>query len=158
MCLVVDFRYHSDRKPKVADRPFIVKKRLRKDRLADKYITPYQYTEVIFGMLYDNFRDFEEEIDRVIRGVDRTIDYGHHSFRYGTTIQDFIDRRYTIADRNTVWVYGVIPAGTRFYVGLYDDLVSEQIVYYQTLNDIKKAYGCKNLGKPRRLELDIDYS
>ena len=148
MCLYIDFDYHSDRKPKVADRPFVVKKRLRKMD-SGKYLTPYQGGMVEFGVLYEDYNDFEKEIDDVIDNNNfNTVDYGHHSFRYNTIILDFIDRRYTIADRDTVWVYGVIPQGARFYIGLHQDLVSDSIVYYKTLDDLKEAYGCTKLAKP----------
>ena len=146
MCLHINFDYHSGRKPKVADRPLVVKKRLSKNE--SKFYTPYQRTVVEFGRTYNNSFQFENDMIDVINSGQTIMSYGHHSFRYNTTINDFAFDRPTLINISMVWVYGVIPAGTRFYVGIDNDIVSESIVYYKTLDDLKEAYGCKKLGEP----------
>jgi len=156
MCLTINIALHtrinrSDpdwfRDPFVADRPLIIKKRVE---LRDgKYYSPYQGSLIKFAKILT--ATFSRS-----SYTNNGIEQGFHGFKFDATSADW-EGRYGISDRFIMHyaftietIYGVIPAGTKYYIGHNNEVVTESVIYFKTLEDLQKYYGVDTIGTPHK--------
>lgn len=159
MCLTIDKKRHHQRetgeftknRPKefVADRPLIIMKRVRFrriDAVRKQYRSPYYDTLIRLKQLYKctmNVR-FSEYNSEVYRSV---VERGFHGFLMSATVSDWYNRP-TLLKSNITTIYGVIPVGAKYYIGCNKEVVSNEVMYFETLQDIANHYNVEKLADP----------
>lgn len=128
----------------VAKQPLIVKKRVRRNQNdPNSFHSPYQYTPIRFGVtltanMYAKPGQFSSKVEE-----------GHHAFLYSATTLSWRDRP-SLTASGVVTIYGVIPAGARYYIGTSDEVVTDKIIYFRDLKSLRDHYGMTKVGKPVR--------
>lgn len=149
MCLRVDDIRHPLKeikkgvrtaKPFVADRPLIVKKRV-KTRFG--YYSPYMNTPIIFGIPQST------ALSITVGGYSgkTVVDQGFHAFCYNANYRSW-QYRPSLKGPGVGTIYGVIPVGAKYYIGTNDEVVCDKITYYKSLAAIRKAFGVAELAEP----------
>lgn len=162
MCLSIDrFRHVERRKHKdgatravsfKADRPLIIKKRVRctfirakGETVSDaKYTSPYWNTPIEFGKVLKTKMGY-------IKGYynGERIERGFHGFLYSAQPCNWVHRSMLRA-HDIVTIYGVIPQGARYYIGIDKEVVSESIIYFKSLHELRAYYGVNTIGEPHK--------
>lgn len=141
MCLYIDKKRHTKSGfkyvPHTAPKNLVVRKCAKK--YGFRYESPYQNTEILFGKLF-----------KTTMGVSGAlVERGFHSFTSNIQSKNDIRRsRTTLHSPDVEIIYGVIPAGAKFYMGLDNEVVSDQIIYFKTEADLLKHYKSDKLAKP----------
>ena len=150
MCLVVNCKYHKDKKmsPLVAKENILVYKYLGKWEYKNKisYLTPFRQEPVYFknGIAEQIVRRFGYETE--LYENFKVVSKGIHSTKTFKLEKNY--HRY----------YAVIPKGTKFYIGRDNDFVSKHLIIFENKDRMKefynnekvwetKAYICKYLEK-----------
>ena len=144
MCLYINTNHHQKKSgyysAKVADRPLVVKKIVH--NIDGQYFSPYQEVSISTNIIYEEPK-FHSKVTSCL------VEYGHHSFRTKITPPILKNMgRYSLTTENCKTIYGVIPVGAEYFIGDRHDIVSNKITYYNTLEEIRQAYGCKELASP----------
>jgi len=127
----------------VATQPLIVKKRVRRNHQnPNSFHSPYQYTPIKFGVKLTT--------DMQAGGIGgNRVEHGFHAYTYDATALSWSGRP-TLMGRDVVTIYGVIPAGARYYMGTDEEIVTDTIIYFRDLKSLRDHYGMKKVGKPVR--------
>ena len=119
----------------VAKRPLIVRKRMSIDRFTGNACTPYQRFPMKYGVRYTAKKAFD------IYGTYSTrIDGGGFHAVLSSATKDNC-RWLRHADATEKLVYGIIPKGTHFFLGVDNDIVSKSIILYANYSDLVDAHG-----------------
>ena len=116
-------------KPLIADRPLLVKKRVRLNDNGE-YKSPYQHTKIKFRVALST------ELDTSASSVDA----GFHCYLYSAGSSDWSERP-TLCGRSIVTIYGVIPLGAEYYIGDNKEVVTDQIMYFECQKAVADYYG-----------------
>ena len=143
MCLITSNFYHKKDKSNcvkclVAQEDILVYKCL--DYENGEYCTPYQYMTIAFtkGKYvykeiymakygYCGYKDASAEIN-----------VGIHS--YGTRAAAIATSKYFHLDNGTSMHYAIIPKGSNFYIGIDEDVVSNNLIVYREKRCFDKHY------------------
>ena len=141
MCLYVVDAFHPNRRsriPLVAKQPILVWKQL--DNCNDTHgYSPYRGTRWDYGK--------EKTVHRFTYGGGarrrdyRLVEGGLHAFTSVTAIR--------IPSGGNICP-AVIPVGARFWLGCYDEIVSDKMTVYRTVPDLFTALGITKFAKPIR--------
>ena len=142
MCLVISKFYHKkDKKHNVkclvAQEDILVYKCL--DCEDGEYCTPFQYMPIVFTKgkyVYD-----EANMDESVyceAGSFADIAVGIHA--YGTKDAAFATCRDFYGSNGTSMHYAVIPKGSNFYIGIDEDVVSNNLIVYRQKRCFDKYY------------------
>ena len=142
MCLTVDYIkmglksslvWRTD--ALVAKRSLIVRKRMSIDRFTGNACTPYQRFPMKYGVRYTAKKAWD------IYGTYGTrIDGGgFHAVLSSATKDNCRWLRYS--DPTEKLVYGIIPKGTHFFLGVDNDIVAKTIILYANYRDLVDAHG-----------------
>lgn len=155
MCLYVDEQRHNKnvigyRRSFVADRPLVIKKRVRTNVTNGGvivYLSPYYRSNVIqFGVSLKTTLGVRKSVYGSRRMV---VEQGFHGFLYSADASTWKNRG-TIDTPDSVTIYGVIPVGAKYYVGLDDEVVTDQIMYFKSVAAINKHYKVSKLAPSHR--------
>ena len=145
MCLTIDERIHTKRtskicrlndvyKPKAMPKWFVAKtnifcnKYLTKNNIGD-YVTPYQWRKVEFvngratiesDYEYHNVRMF---VSSGSYGNSYHVDAGVHA--------NIGEGDHGLSEK----FFAIIPKGTKYYIGYYDDIVAEKLIVFESEDD-----------------------
>ena len=126
MCLVVEKRIRK----KIAETDILVYKCLEKKN--GNYYTPFQNVNIFF----DNGKCVMEKIPNIVpKRVNgrREIEKGLHSFYKKTpanTLSAYFPR--------TEIYYAMIPKGSEYYIGINGEIVSNNLIVFETQKDYQK--------------------
>lgn len=142
MCLIVSKFYHKKDKNHsikclVAQEDILVYKCL--DCGDGEYWTPYQYMDITFtkGKYVYN----EVNMDKSVYcggGETTSVNFGIHS--YGTKNAALATCREFHRSDGTSMHYAVIPKGSNFYIGIDEDVVSNNLIVYREKRTFDKYY------------------
>lgn len=144
MCLTVDYHKmglsyswikRSD--ALIAKRPLIVRKRMSIDRFTGNAYTPYQRFPMKYGVRYTAKKAFD--IYGGYGGGTKIDGGGFHAVLSSATKENCRWLRH--ADATEKLVYGIIPKGTRFFLGVDNDIVAKSIILYSSYKDLIAAHG-----------------
>lgn len=131
MCLVINSRYHCKNtdgqyEPLIAKEDIPVYKLLEK--IHDQYITPFLCKPIVFvnGIAVQETSKFTYGNDTYLGRTIHTIRVGIHS----TTIS------FTFGFK--LACKAIIPKGTEYYVGIYNEMVSKKLIIFETEEDYQK--------------------
>lgn len=119
----------------IAKRPLIVRKRMSIDRFSGNACTPYQRFPMKYGVRYtakkafDIYGDYSSRIDGG----------GFHAVLTSATKDNCRWLRHRNAPEKLV--YGIIPQGTSFFLGVDNDIVAKSIILYASYKDLIAAHG-----------------
>lgn len=113
----------------IADRPLLVKKRVKRDD-SGIYKSPYQQTKIKFRVALST------ELEKSWNSVDA----GFHCYLYSAEHKNW-SQRPTLCGSSIVTIFGVIPKGAEYYIGADKEVVTDQIMYFKSLNDVAVYYG-----------------
>ena len=142
MCLIVSKFYHkkdNNRMAKclVAQEDILVYKCL--DCEDGEYWTPFQYMSIAFTKgkyVYD-----EANMDESVycgKGSSSSVSVGIHSF--GTKGAALLTCRDFYTMNGTSMHYAIIPKGSNFYIGIDEDVVSNNLIVYRQKRCFDKHY------------------
>lgn len=145
MCLTVDYNkmglsysclglVRSD--ALIAKRPLIVRKRMSIDRFTGDAYTPYQRFPMKYGVRYTAKKAFDIHGDYDGTKIDGG---GFHAVLSSANKENCRWLRH--ADATEKLVYGIIPKGTHFFLGVDNDIVSKSIILYANYRDLVDAHG-----------------
>ena len=128
MCLCVDTKKHFNGKPKIADTDILVYKMLTLNDEGE-IVTPYQRYLIIF----DENGTFTYSKVRLKKIGNSEITKGIHSFlsEIGAWLL-----RYHEFDRSIH--YAIIPKGSRYFIGVVGDIVSNNLIVFENKEVYKK--------------------
>lgn len=142
MCLIVSDFYHKKDKSNrvkclIAQEDILVYKCL--DCEDGHYCTPFQYMPIIFtkGKYVYGKSDMDESI-YCGKGERAGIYAGIHS--YGTKAAAIATSRSFHYDDGTSMHYAVIPKGSNFYIGIDEDVVSNNLIVYREKRCFDRHY------------------
>lgn len=137
MCLyIAAFRHKRDPNrigsylPLVADRPLLVKKRVRRGSVPGTYFAPYRGDRIEFGV------PLETKLDRHYSVVEN----GFHCYLYNATRSDW-EVRNTLDNYDVSTIFCVIPEGAEYYIGTDREVVTNKIMYFEHHKDVADYYG-----------------
>lgn len=136
------------REPFIATQPLVVKKRVDSTRGSSgkEFLrSPYQGTAIILGQLLTT--TMTANGSRYSNNT--TIEQGFHAYLYSADRKDWRYRN-RLNRKGVVTIYGVIPAGAKYYIGSNKEVVAESIIYYRNLPSLRKAFNIKKFGEPVR--------
>lgn len=151
MCLHVNKNVHPGRKRRIATRPLVVHKDLI-SRWSDRWpntewVSPYH-------------RHTQNSTWRIGVANKETLTKGGHLLGGCPTIykglHSALPRRKRLGYTKRLWA--VIPAGARFYVGLNKDIVSDQLIVFDTKKAMLSYLGVKSLAPPIKAFNANEYS
>lgn len=125
MCLIIDQNIHPNLVPKTSKSHILVRKHLFVQE--HEYFTPIMR----FPVKFDKFGIAELEYKNELKPID--------SYEYNRRTNGFIPSdKFIIKEGIHSHVYGnsgeylaIIPAGTSYYVGLYEDIVSNKLIIFK---------------------------
>lgn len=150
MCLDANLKVHGKGKnfaPKVAKVPLLVWKSLEGVDCDSRYgYSPYQSHKWFFGQLVTAELEYKAlaRVTSVSKGLHA------HVFSEEQRLNPNMVKRY-VARGHKMWpLYGtlfpaVIPAGTKFVIGLDGDIVAEAMTVYNCIGAMNKALGIREL-------------
>jgi hypothetical protein len=131
MCLSIDVKYHSKKKPHVAKQPILVWKWLKV--LNNNYgRSPYMYTLWRFGTEYTAKFSYDN-YDNVEAGLHAFFTKDAHRIRWN----DY-----------AILYPAVIPVGAKYWIGTDGEIVSTALTVYRTEQDCLKAFNATEFAKP----------
>ena len=137
MCLyIAGYRHKPDPNrissylPLVADRPLLVKKRVRRGSVPGTYFAPYRGDRIEFGV------PLETTLDRHYTMVEK----GFHCYLYSATRSDW-EVRSSLDSYDVTTIFCVIPVGAEYYIGTDREVVTNKIMYFETHKDVADYYG-----------------
>ena len=125
MCLIIDINIHPDLIPKTSKSHILVRKHLFIQE--NEYFTPIMR----FPVKFDRFGIAELEYKYKLQPID--------SYEYNRRTNGFIPSGKFIINKgihscvydNPEEYLAIIPAGTSYYVGLYEDIVSNKLIIFK---------------------------
>jgi len=129
----------SHRDALIANSPLIVRKRMVVD-LGNhgRLVTPYQRLPMKLGVRYDDKKPFD--IHGGFYDYSVKIDGGgFHAILSSATPDNCSWLRNTLPGEKLV--YGIIPEGTRFFLGVNNDIVAKSIILYEKYRDLVAVHG-----------------
>lgn len=136
MCLTIYKSSNNKVTAHVADRDLIVNKYMRYIPSEMRLYSPYQSgNSYVFNKVYTapNFHTTCED----------SVEYGFHSYKWGCSAPSW--RLILRENRKTI---AVIPAGSRYFVGTNNEIVSNKIIFFKDMNSLYKYYNINCLGNP----------
>ena len=130
MCLLINTDLHKNNKPFVADKNIVVYKFLKYDMGC--FYTPFQYFIVNFdknGMFFYDNTEMEISNKKVYRGI--------HSYIKETYIPFFYGQADVLGYQEALF-YAIIPAGSHYYIGVDNDIVSDNLIIFKHTQDINR--------------------
>lgn len=149
MCLYANLKLHGNGiafAPKIAKVPLLVWKSLEAPN-EDSAYSPFRFHRWFFGRA----ETAELDIGRLTAGVIEVTNGLHaHVLSVEQRKIPAVVRRYTGRDRNLWDIHGklypaVIPAGTKFVLGMDGDIVCEAMTVYRNKTEMFKALGITKL-------------
>lgn len=134
------------REPFIATQPLVVKKRVDSMRTStgkELLSSPYQGTMIVLGQLLTT--TMTANGSRYSNNT--TIEQGFHAYLYSADRKAWRYRN-RLNRKGVVTIYGVIPAGAKYYIGKDKEVVTESITYYRNLSSLRKAFNIKKFGEP----------
>lgn len=138
----------NTRKPFIATQPLIVKKRVDSTRnsMGTEFLSsPYQGAKIVLGQLLTT----KMTANGSRYSNNTTVEQGFHAYLYNADRKDW-KCRLRLNRKGMVTIYGVIPAGAKYYIGSNKEVVTESITYYRNLPSLRKAFNVKKFGEPVR--------
>lgn len=142
MCLITSKFYHKKDKDNnvkclVAQEDILVYKCL--DCKYGLYCTPFQYMPIVFtkGKYVYNEVDMDE-IAYCGKDVGAGISVGIHA--YGTKDAAIVTSKSFHREDGTSMYYAVIPKGSNFYIGIDEDIVSNNLIVYREKRTFDKHH------------------
>lgn len=143
MCLIISKYIHPKRGPYgkikclVAQEDILVYKCL--DCEDGEYCTPYRYMPITFNKGKYVYKEVDmSEYFCCGRGETTSVDFGIHA--YGTKNAALATCREFHAHNGTSMHYAVIPKGSNFYIGIDEDVVSNNLIVYRQKRCFDKQY------------------
>ena len=129
MCLVKSLIYHSHEldKPRIAEDNILVYKALCHSDLV--CYTPFYGFRITFVNGICNIGNFLEKNTSVI------VSYGLHSYYKE---EECIHLCNYYADRGTIKHLAIIPKGSEYFIGLDNQIVSNNLIIFETYDDFEK--------------------
>lgn len=142
MCLIISKFYHKKDKNHrlkclVAQEDILVYKCL--DCEDGEYCTPFQYMPIVFTKgkyVYD-----EANMDESVycqKGASAGVGVGIHA--YGTKAIALVTCRDFHSSNGTSMHYAIIPKGSNFYIGIDEDVVSNNLIVYRAKKTFDKYH------------------
>lgn len=147
MCLFIDTLYHTTRGhnyvPLVADRPLLVRKAV--DTVNGKYYSPFMGTPVPIGVVKKTqLRTFEGF--SYGGGMKNRVEHGFHTFLYSVDNRFIWNRLFM--SKTPKLLIGVIPVGAKYFRGKGNEVVSNQIIYFESEEAVLNYFGVTKLSAP----------
>lgn len=142
MCLSVDGRFHPNERPIRTLRPLVVDKIL--ERRSGALFSPLRGVEYAFGELYTSRFSYSSSVSRKNYGVPFIVNRGLHAIRYG--------KSHWTRDYGKVFP-ALIPAGSRVYIGLANDVVSDKLIVFNSKKALREYLGVSEFDTP--IVLDV---
>ena len=143
MCLVTSSFYHEKDKSNmikcfVAKEDILVYKCL--DCTSGEYCTPFQYMPIMFtkGKYVYNKVNMKESVACCANEKFACIYSGIHA--YSAKVKAIMVAKDFHKTNGTSMHYAVIPKGSNFYVGVYDNIVSNNLIVYREKRCFDKEY------------------
>lgn len=141
MCLITSEFYHKKDKNHnvkclIAQEDILVYKCL--DCIDGEYCTPFQYMPIMFtkGKYVYNKTDMQDTQECEWKG--ESIGVGIHAY-ITMSIAISLSRAYHI-NYGTSMHYAVIPKGSKFYIGIDEDIVSNNLIVYRDKRCFDRHY------------------
>ena len=141
MCLTINSLLHPYYKPLVAEKNIVVYKVLCHyvGALPSVWRTPYKHYEIDFGVRGSVGRyEYPHTELNVFHGLGCfTVNEGIHAFCLPLNP----------LEKGTYFDFkGIIPKGTKFYIGINDDIVAEDMIIFQNQQEFAEYLTRKHMG------------
>jgi hypothetical protein len=123
----------------VSNRPLVVLKRLI-NVLSDVGYTPYQRTPMRFGVRNDitNRKGFDIYNYQYNDDTTEINGGGFHAVMYDATSGTC---SWMMSESRKEWYPAIIPAGTKFFIGVSKDVVARSLIVYRNMRDLEAVHG-----------------
>ena len=142
MCLTINMTIHKKENKKYV--PFVAETDLRVYKCLDyengEYCTPFQYLPIVFE---NNMKHLHANI--ILESFNK-IHVGIHSFHDIWYVISTTNQFHKSSGTKKHWA--VIPKGSKFYIGIAGDVVSEDLIIFKRRKDYrayKKEHDVKNM-------------
>ena len=152
MCLVINRAIHENISPFVAKNNIYTVKTLSKTNLPNKYRTPYFFEPVIFesSSKHIKFAHLNSEIKVKKLSIlcfntfikKYCVNEGIHSNVTEKCTFDELNDHLTVFRGEEVFI-SIIPSGSNYFVGEHGDIVSDHLLIFYDLDDVKKYLNLK---------------
>lgn len=148
MCLTIHQGFHPKNQAIITHRPLIVDKMLLpcfKEDVLMEWRAPSMFTEYKLEKLYE--ADFSYS-DYYLYGLKhKAVEKGLHALRHG---QPHWTRNNSgsLAYRHALSLPALIPTGSRIYLGIDNDVVSNQLIVFLDGSKLRQYLGVDRIGAP----------